>query len=467
MLDNIILISDSYKASFHKMYPKGLTEAVAYLEARKPSDFADYTVFFGLQYLINKLFITEDNILEAKEFFKLHFGRDDVFNEDGWRYILETYNGELPIRIDAVPEGTRVPTGNLLLRIENTDPKCAWLVSHVETLIVQLWYPCTVATLSHSVKRIIRDAWLTSSDSPESSIDFKLHDFGYRGVSSQESGAIGAAAHLINFKGTDTIAGCEFLNQYYGTSIAEGYSHNGMTGFSIPASEHSIAISYGPNRERDYIRGVLDAYPTGMVAMVIDSYNDRNFLHILGTDFQHEIMNRDGTVVVRTDSGEPEDAVLMALDILSHHFGYTVNSKGYKVLPPQVRVIHGDGINYESVPGIIEAILAAGYSIDNVAFGCGAGLLQKVNRDMFSFAYKFCNIVVDDVEMEVCKRPAADSGKASKSGDLTLVTRDHRMLTIKAKEVLATDQPMLQTVYFNQPAMLAETTIDEIRERAN
>ena len=62
------------------------------------------------------------------------------FNEDGWRYILEKHNGHLPIKIKAVPEGTVVPTKNVLFSVENTDPECYWLVGYLETLLVQVNY---------------------------------------------------------------------------------------------------------------------------------------------------------------------------------------------------------------------------------------------------------------------------------------------------------------------------------------
>ena len=36
------------------------------------------------------------------------------------------------MRIKAVPEGTLVPTRNVLFTVENTDPRCYWLTNYLE-----------------------------------------------------------------------------------------------------------------------------------------------------------------------------------------------------------------------------------------------------------------------------------------------------------------------------------------------
>lgn len=148
------------------------------------------------------------------------------FNESGWRYILEKHDGRLPIKIRAIKEGTVIPVKNILFSVENTDPECYWLVGYLETLFVQVWYPCTVATFSHEMKKTIRSSLLETSETTEG-LTFQLHDFGFRGVSSVESAGIGGVAHLVNFRGTDTIQSLVVARKYYDCQIA---------GFSVPAS---------------------------------------------------------------------------------------------------------------------------------------------------------------------------------------------------------------------------------------
>jgi nicotinamide phosphoribosyltransferase len=155
-MENILLLTDSYKVSHHVQYPPGTTTIYSYFEPRGGRH--KEIVFFGLQYFVKRylcgVVVTLEKIEEAKELYEAHFGPGtNVFNEDGWKYILEKHGGSLPVRISAVPEGTCLPYKNACMVVENTDPKCFWLVNFLETLLVQVWYPMTVATNSREQKK--------------------------------------------------------------------------------------------------------------------------------------------------------------------------------------------------------------------------------------------------------------------------------------------------------------------------
>lgn len=66
----------------------------------------------------------------------------------------------------------------------------------LQTMLVQMWYPITVATISREFKKILAKHLKSTSGGLEG-LDFKLHDFGYRGVSSQEvrNPALGMSHH--------------------------------------------------------------------------------------------------------------------------------------------------------------------------------------------------------------------------------------------------------------------------------
>jgi len=247
-------------------------------------------------------------------------------------------------------------------------------------------------------------------------IDFKLHDFGFRGVSSCESAGIGGMAHLVNFKGTDTMEAFEYAYRYYGEEMA---------GFSIPASEHSTICSWGKDDERLAFKNMLEAYPKGLVACVSDSYNIFEACENLWGAYplKDMIMERDGTLVIRPDSGDAVQVLVAGnqnvMDILWERFGGTVNCKGYKVLDPHVRVIQGDGVTIESIDAILHAMQRKGYSADNIAFGSGGALLQQLNRDTQKMAFK-CSAIEKNGQWEsVWKSPITDIGKQSKKGQVT------------------------------------------------
>lgn len=420
------MLTDSYKMTHWLQYPPETETVYSYFESR--GGLFPYTVFFGLQYLLKRylagVVVTPDEVGETHDFAKLHFGgQEGLFNLKGWEHIALDHGGVLPIRICAVPEGSVVPVHTPLMTVENTCPQCYWLTNYLETLLVQAWYPTTVATLSREAKKIFA-AYLakTADKSAIPNLDFKLHDFGFRGVSSVESAAIGGAAHLVNFKGTDTFAALALLRDYY---------HEPCAGFSIPASEHSTITSWGEAHEIEAIRNMLTQYPQSLVACVCDSYNIYAAVKAIGTTLKDAVLARNGTLVVRPDSGNPSIVVCDVLAELWHYFGGTTNSKGYKVLDPHVRVIQGDGIsNLGSIDDILSAMEGKGWSTDNIAMGMGGGLLQKVNRDTNSFAFKCSAIKVAGQWRDVYKSPVTDPGKRSKAGrfDLPVVFEDGRLL---------------------------------------
>jgi nicotinamide phosphoribosyltransferase len=454
-VNNFLLQTDSYKVTHWPQYPKGTQTVYSYLESRG-GQFPE-TVFFGLRYYLKKYLqgvrVYGDNIREASEITRMHFGRD-LFNGDGWRHILRDHNGHLPLRIKAPAEGVVVPVHNVLMTIENTCPQCYWLTNYVESVLLKVWYPITVATLSREIKKTIL-AFLHQTGDP-STIDFKLHDFGYRGVSSEESAAIGGAAHLVNFKGTDTFAGLMLAREFYGEAMA---------GFSVPASEHSTITSWGREHEVDAYRNMLTTYPEGLVACVSDSYDIFNACENLwGGVLREEVNKRNGTLIVRPDSGDPATVVLKCLEILGGKFGYTTNSKGYKVLSPRVRVIQGDGVNQWSIRDILGAMAGRGWSADNLAFGMGGKLLQGVDRDTQKFAIKCSSITINGEEQDVYKQPVTDSGKDSKRGRLSLVDVEGDLRTIPEYPG-GTFGDLLETVFENGE-IVQDYTFRKIRERA-
>lgn len=424
MINNILLNSDSYKHSHFNQYPPGTEYVYSYIESRGGK--YDTTLFFGLQaFLIEYMTtpVTMDMINLAEGIVTAH---GEPFNREGWEYIVKSHGGRLPVRIRAVPEGTVVPTKNILVDIVNTDPKCYWLTSFLETALLRaVWYPTTVATNSREIKKVIFDA-LVETGTP-GDIQFKLHDFGSRGVSSRESAGIGGAAHLINFLGTDTLEALLFTRLYYAAEMA---------GFSIPAMEHSSVTSWGRDNEVEAYRNMLtkNAKPGGLVACVSDSYDIFKACRLWGTELKDEVINSGATVVVRPDSGHPASVVLHCLQILDHYFGHIVNEHGYKVLN-NVRVLQGDGITIDSIKEIIDVFVADGYSADNVVFGQGGALLQIVNRDDQQFAMKCSAAFINGEWVDVFKDPITDHGKQSKKGLLKLIEDSNGIMsTVRESE---------------------------------
>lgn len=410
-LDNPILNTDSYKPSHWLQYPRNTDGTFFYGSSR--GGLHDRTVFFGLQYIINEYLttpITMEQIDEAEEILTQH---GVPFNRAGWELIVKEHGGYLPLVVYSVPEGSIVTTHNALFTVEVTDPRLFWLPSYFETLLLRVWYPTTVATISWDIKQSIREALEQTSDDPEGQLPFKLHDFGARGASSAETAAIGGAAHIVNFMGSDTLSGILMLRKHYFAK---------MPAFSIPAAEHSTITSWGRENEVEAYRNMLKVYgkPNALLAVVSDSYDIYNAItNLWGKELKQEVIDSGAIVVVRPDSGDPVEVVSKCLDLLASAFGFTVNSKGYTVLN-NVRLIQGDGVNPTSIRAILKRVVASGYSVDNIAFGMGGALLQKCDRDTQKFAFKCSATRINGTWHDTYKDPVDDKGKTSLKGRLRL-----------------------------------------------
>jgi nicotinamide phosphoribosyltransferase len=465
-MENIIIDTDSYKVSHWKQYPPGTTSMFSYIESRGGK--FDRTVFFGLQYYMKKYLegsvVTLEMVEEAEKFYDAH---GLPFNSNGWRRIAGELGGKLPVRIRAVPEGTVVPTHNALVTIESTDLETFWVASWLETMLVRLWYPITTATLSYHARKLIGGFLEETSDGPPDQVLFKLHDFGSRGVSSQESAGIGGAAHLVNFLGSDTVVGVKLANDYYNCP---------MSGFSIPAAEHSTMTAWGRENEIKAYENMLEAYarPGGLVAVVSDSYDIYNACeHIWGEQLKQKVIDSGATVVIRPDSGDPPTVVRKVLQILGKKFGTTTNKKGFKVLNT-VRVIQGDGVNLDSIGEILRVVRDDKFSTENLAFGMGGALLQQHNRDTQRFAMKCSSVTVAGREVDVYKQPVTDTVKNSKRGRLDLIERrvegSHRAVNVLDTVQLEPGQAehpdtVMRTVFENGEVLVTDT-LYEVRGRA-
>ena len=325
-----------------------------------------------------------------------------------------------------------------------------------------VWYGTTVASNSYASKQIILEA-LEKSGSPET-IDFKLHDFGTRGVSSFESCVIGAMAHLVNFLGTDNVPALVGAMAYYDAPDVVGYS--------IPAMEHSTVTSWGRENEVEAYRNMLNNYakPGAILACVSDAYDIFNCVeNMWGGELRQQVIDSGAVVVVRPDSGDAVSVIEKCLRILDEKFGSTVNAKGYKVLN-NVRIIQGDGIDHTTIRSILFSVMLAGYSADNIAFGQGGALLQAIDRDTLKFAMKCSAAFINGQWVDVYKDPITDAGKKSKKGRMILLdSYEGKFRTVTSADEEwddVWDLDYLRPVFVDGEVMSPQSFAD-IRDRAN
>lgn len=479
---NIVMDADLYKIDHINQYPKGTRTIFSTIVARKPNKYTDEVVVMGHQYVIKQYLLTrvtmemiDEAALEAEE-------QGQEFNRESWEHIVTKHNGKLPLRIRAIPEGTVVPVGTAIATIENTDPECFWLTSYIETLFQRAeWKMTTVASICRAMhKDLLKIAKKT--DTVEEHVAYAMHNFGDRGADAHESAIMAAMAHLSSgFVGTDCYQANRYIKHFYNTTKPFG------TG--VVASEHSVMCANTPdaNARDDYAAAVrmvdrleelLDARDAGkkvtpIVSIVGDTYDIYRFAQeYIGTRLKGRIERlgaRGGKIVVRPDSGDPIEVPIEITKILMECFGYTTTENGYKMLPPYIGVIQGDGINQGSLRKLVRRLVDEKLALGNMVFGMGGGLTHEAGRDEFSFAQKAtAREDANGVWHDLFKDPITDIGKRSLKGRVTTYRNSEGRIFSERIELQVFNNgitDMLETVYLNGE-LVKEYTFEEVVARA-
>lgn len=483
-MNNPMMNTDGYKLDHRRQYPEG-TEFVYSNWTPRGSRVkgVNEVIFLGLQYTIKERL--------EKDFNRDFFGRpkDEVVgeyadmlnsylgpNEIGTEHIAALHDlGYLPLEFKALPEGTRVPLRVPMFTVENTHPDFFWLVNYFETILsATLWMPSTSATNAMHVRELM-DEWAEKTGAPLEGVGFQGHDFSMRGMSGLEAACLSAAGHLVAFTGTETVPVLNWINKYYPTKDPEHF----IAG-TVPATEHSVMCAGGMESERETFERLLDLYPTGILSVVSDTWDFWGVLTNHLPALKDKILERDGKLVIRPDSGDPADIICGtmltdfdddtpaekgAIQLLWDIFGGTVNDNGYKVLDPHIGLIYGDSMNFARINDICRRLEAKGFSSENVVFGLGSYGYQYQTRDTFGFAMKATWVQVSGEGKAIFKDPKTDDGLKKSLKGRILVTRDAsgRLYTIDNLD--GNDSGMLTTVW-KDGKFIREWGFDEVRDNA-
>lgn len=491
---NPLHLTDAYKLDHRRQYPDNTTLVYSNWTprgSRIPE--IDEVVLFGLQYFIKKYLVAEFN----ENFFGKN--KSDIIKSYsrrvagvlgktniGTKHIEDLHDlGYLPIEIKAIEEGCSVPLRVPMFTVKNTLPEFFWLTNYFETIIsLTVWLPCNSATIAKRYKKLLNKyADLTGGD--KEFVQFQGHDFSMRGMGGLEAAQMSSAGHLLSFVGSDTICATDFLEEYYGADCEKE-----MVGVSVAATEHSV-MCMGSNKGEfeTFKRLITEIYPTGIVSIVSDTWDLWKVITDYIPRLKNEIMARDGKVVIRPDSGDPETIICGerkkyttiqdmpdvcerakqngVVRTLWDIFNGELTEKKFMVLDSHIGVIYGDAITPERVVSISDSLMEKGFASTNMVYGIGSYTYQYNTRDTFGFAMKSTYGEVDGEAKEIYKDPITDDGlKKSAKGLIYLQANslDGKTEMIDQVDWSTEKTGLLKTVY-KDGKIIKETTLSEIRNR--
>lgn len=483
---NPLLATDSYKLSHFLMYPEGITYLQSNFTMRgSRMDGITHGVHFGLQAWLKDLQESWEKFFAArkKDVVKEYKDNTETFVAPAFPlgHIEALHDlGYLPLRFSGLPEGSLVPMRVPSITIENTHPDFPWLVNYVESdLSAGIWHPGTVATVAWDIRRVFNKAAKETGGAPEAT-DFQMHDFSYRGQVNREAAMSSGAAHLLSSLGSDSVPSAAWVNYYYP-------GDNGLIAASVPATEHSVMCAGGEANEKETVRWLMnEVVPTGILSIVVDTWDYFRFINETLRELKDEILQRDGKIVIRPDSGDPVDIICGtqrkgkvteydttgkvvsvetynrivdrtpeekgSMQILWDIFGGTENEAGFKELDPHIGLIYGDGMYKSRIQDINSRLAKKGFASTNWVAGIGSYSYQMMTRDNLSSAVKATYAIVNGVGRNLFKNPKTDDGtKKSATGKIAVATdpRTGEFKLIEKAEPWQIENSRIQPVWEN------------------
>ncbi|CAG8564465.1 6075_t:CDS:10 [Acaulospora morrowiae] len=414
-------------------------------------------LFYGFRYIIENYVAVKWTLedVEMAENFIQNNNTGFSFPKKLFIKFIEENDGYFPVKIEALPEGTSCHAKTPVFQI-TAEGEYAPLATFLEILISMTWYSTTVATLSRRARDIIEAAYEDTVDEDDHwSLEIRLRDFGFRGCTCLEQSIIGGSAHLLNFIGTSTMSAA-----YY---VQFKLNNGNPVASAIPSTEHSIMTSH--KSEQDALLKMIDRFGTGIYSCLMDTFDYVNALENILPSIASQKLEKGGFMILRPDSGDPVEVIMMALRAAEKVFGIDVNKKGYKIIRG-CSVIQGDGVNIRNLKAIIKAAKEAGYSIQNISFGMGSGLLQKINSDTMSFATKLNHTTYYERKQDGTKNKKMKLENVELIGELVVKKNEQGVPIVYPKESCSENDPdnLLRVVYDHGKVFEWED-FDTIRKR--
>ena len=511
---------DVYKEFHSRAYHPDVSEVYANFTSRsaKLSNIENNSkvAFVGLQYFIKSYLQEEWNTFfnsSKQEAVKNHKRIMSAMlgYEVDITYLEQLHDlGYLPLKIKALPEGTLVPYQVPAMTIVNTKKGFQWLTNMIETVLsCENWPIQTSATTSIAYLKVFKE-FAIKTGLPLEFVPFQGHDFSFRGMFGKHAAAMSGFGHLASgLVGTDTITSVLFAEKYYGADVDKE-----LVGCSVDATEHSVTCSWILEGEIEFFKYLMkEQSPKGVLSVVSDTWDFWTLVTEYLPQLKGEILAREGTLVIRPDSGDPvniltgytvfndkeektfkvqsaarsyavslkveayewegrfydvnTDVELMRCEVkgliecLWDIFGGSITDTGHKLLDEHIGAIYGDAITLKRQRAILQRLMDKGFA-SKVVLGIGSYSYQYVTRDTHGSAVKATSVVKNSKRLAIFKDPKTDTKKKSAKGLLKVDSVDGELVLIDDVSEKEEKEGLLKTVFENGE-LVKNTTLEEIR----
>lgn len=342
---NILLLTDAYNLS-HTDLKENVDYEVSHIYNRKRG-----MILYGFNETVIDLLNTKIEVDMVEEADRLADKMDMIFPFDLWYRVATELQGRIPLRVQALPDGTWVPKGTPFAQVMNTVEGFGELVTWFEPEYLHTYFPSGCATEAFWLRK-----YLDNMDLPIN----RFHSFGLRGHRSREDSYWAGTAWNLFLTGTD-----DFHTAYHTDAEVK----------SIPATAHKT-IQQFDDEFNGFLRAIDKAknYKTRTVALVIDTYNpNRVIQEMAGKLITYAHLN-DVHIVFRPDSGDLKQQILSLWGMYNYADNWSI--------------IIGEGINMSVIEDFDRFLIENKIPLERVFYGIGAGFYKHLDRDYLGHAMK-------------------------------------------------------------------------------
>lgn len=354
--NNPLLLTDAYNLS-HQGMKINTDWEVSHIYNRTAGQ-----ILFGFHEAIatflGDISVTNEMITEAME---VAACVKMVFPADLFKRVVDECDGKIPLRVQALPEGTYCPAGTPFAQVSNTREGFGELVTYWEATFLHTHFSSSCATEAWKMRKYL-NSLREEYGYPESFLN-RFASFGLRGHRSLEDAMWAGSAWSLFLSSSDDL------------HIA--YHHPDANIHSIPALAHKVVSQFDDEND-SFIQAIDYAHEAGYttVALVIDTYDVYQVINNRVQPLAEYAEQKGIHVIFRPDSSDTWQQTVDIFKVVQEHELSNVS------------VIIGESMSLVNAQRADVYFQKHNVPLTFVSYGIGAGFYKHIERDTCGYAMK-------------------------------------------------------------------------------